>query len=58
MSIEIFGRKLKIVSDSSRTTCNKCALNDICELIHFELDTAPCEKANGEYNQHFEYQIK
>ena len=52
--VELFGRRLKIVSDATRATCNRCALADICEDIHFEYDSAPCEKANGEYNQHFE----
>lgn len=52
--VELFGRRMKIVNDATKVTCNHCALVDICENIHFDYDTAPCEKANGEYNRHFE----
>ena len=54
-TIEIFGRKLKIVEDTGNITCNHCALNDICDKLLWEGADRPCEKANGEMTQHFEF---
>ena len=54
MIVELFGRRMKIVNDSSIFTCNHCALNNICRQLQKEIEERPCEKANGEMNRHFE----
>jgi hypothetical protein len=46
--LEIFGRKLTIVEDTSNT-CKKCALADICPF-----GLLPCKDANGSVNRRFE----
>ncbi len=46
--IEIFGRKLTIVEDTTNT-CKKCALADICPF-----GLMPCKDTSGNINRRFE----
>lgn len=42
--IQIFGRKVKLVSDNSRT-CNGCVLKDVC--YNCDGDICICDTADG-----------
>ena len=49
-TIEIFGRKLKIVENDNSNNCKECALNDFCFPYKYPY---PCRDSKGNINRHF-----